>query len=72
MYMIGNYVVWPYLHVIEFVFLLQPMVYNKTCVKRPLKIDQTNVLKTNGNEGQKYCRMLLSEYSAILMICIKR
>ena len=47
--------------------------YNKTCVERPLSKrpqigfqDQLTL-----NEGQKYCRMLPLEYSAILLTFIK-
>ena len=47
--------------------------YSKTCVKRPLSKrpqigfeDQFSL-----NAGQKYCRMLQEEYSAILLIFIK-
>ena len=48
-------------------------MYSKTCVKRPLskrlKIgfqDQLSLIS-----GQKYCRMLQGEYSAILLTFIK-
>ena len=46
---------------------------SKTCVKRPLKNRQKG-LNDNWylNEGQKYCRMLPLEHSAILLTCIKR
>ena len=47
--------------------------YSKTCVKRPLskrpKIDFQIQLSLNA--GQKYCRMLQSEHSAVLLIFIK-
>ena len=43
------------------------LIYNKTCVKRPLKNRQNKDL----NEGQKYCRMLPLEHSAILLTFIK-
>ena len=49
--------------------------YSKTCLKGSLKKDKTKILMTNGslmNEGQKYCRMLPLEHSAILLTCIKR
>ena len=46
--------------------------YNKTCLKRPLKIDKTKILMTNGNlmkvESIAECSL---EHSAILMTCIK-
>ena len=34
--------------------------YSKTCLKRPLKIDENKGLDDKGwlNAGQKYCRML--------------
>ena len=48
-------------------------IYIKTCVKRPLskrpKIGFQNQLPLNA--GQKYCRMLPLEYSAIPITCIK-
>ena len=48
-------------------------VYSKTCVKRPLsirqKIDFRDLLSLNA--GQKYCRMLQVEHSAILLTFIK-
>ena len=60
-------------------------VYSKTCLKWPLEIDKANILMENGslmqvksiaecsfNEGQKYCRMLPLEHSAILLTCIKQ
>ena len=47
--------------------------YRKTCLKRPFKKkakigfqDQLSL-----NAGQKYCRMLQREHSAILLTCIK-
>ena len=47
--------------------------YSKTCVKRPLskrpQIGFQDQLLLNA--GQKYCRMLQGEHSAILLICIK-
>ena len=49
------------------------MLYNKTCLKRPLKKktkigfqDQLSL-----NAGQKYCRMPQGEHSAILSTFIK-
>ena len=38
-----------------------------------LKIDETEVLTTNGsNVGRKYCRMLPLEHSSILLTCIRQ
>ena len=47
--------------------------YSKTCVKRPLKNGQYKDLNDKWwlNEGQRFCRMLLLEYFAILLTCIK-
>ena len=47
--------------------------YSKTCVKRPLKNRQNKDLNDKCwlNEGQKYCRMLPLEHSAIVLTCIK-
>ena len=44
------------------------MMYSKTCLKRPLYNRQNKDLndKWQLNEGQKYCRMLPFEHSAIL------
>ena len=46
---------------------------SKTCHKQSLKNDKTNILITNGSlmKGQKYCRMLPLEHSAICLTCIK-
>ena len=48
------------------------MTYSKTCVKRPFskrqKIGFQDQLSLNA--GQKYCRMLQGEHSAILLIFI--
>ena len=48
-------------------------IYSKTCVKRPLskrpKIGFQDQLSLNA--GQKYCRMLQGEHSAILSTFIK-
>ena len=48
-------------------------IYRKTCLKRPLKknteIDFQDGLSPNA--GQKYCRMLQGEHSAILSTYIK-
>ena len=46
------------------------MFYSKTCVKRPIKIDKTKILMTNGSllkvESITECS------TAILLTCIKR
>ena len=49
------------------------IVYSKTCLKRPLKkktklgfLDRLSL-----NAGQKYCRMLQGEHSAMLSAFIK-
>ena len=46
---------------------------SKTCVNRRLSKDRKLVFKTNYrlNAGQKYCRMLQGEHSAILLTFIK-
>ena len=46
---------------------LSPLICSKTCLKRPLK--KKNRLSLNA--GQKYCRMLQGEHSAILPTFIK-
>ena len=47
--------------------------YSKTCVNRPLSKRTKNVFKIDYllNAGQKYCRMLQREHSAILSTFIK-
>ena len=48
-------------------------VYSKTCLKRPLKT-QTTIdfhFQLSLNAGQKYCRILQREHSAILSTFIK-
>ena len=49
-------------------------IYSKTCLKRLLKNRQNKDLKDQLllNAGQKYCRMLPLEHSAIRLTCIKR
>ena len=49
------------------------MEYSKTCVKRPLSKRSQIGLKDQLllNAGQKYCRMLQGEHSAILSTVIK-
>ena len=51
----------------------QSSKYSKTCLKRPLskkkKMGFQDVLSLNA--GQKYCRMLQGEHSAILSTCIE-
>ena len=53
--------------------ILVPIIYSKTCVERPLskrpKVDFQDQLSLNA--GQKYCRMLQGEHSAILLTFIK-
>ena len=48
-------------------------LYSETCVKQPIskrpKIGFQDQLSLNA--GQKYCRMLQGEHSAILLICFK-
>ena len=48
-------------------------VYSKTCLKRPLKKDTKIGFQDqlSLNAGQKYCRMLQREHSAILLTFIK-
>ena len=47
-------------------------LYSKTCVKRPLiKGPKCFSDQLSLNAGQKYCRMLQVEHSAILLTCIK-
>ena len=54
-------------------FISLQNVYSKICVIRPLsksvKIGFQDQLSHNA--GQKYCRMLQGEHSAILLTCIK-
>ena len=47
--------------------------YSKTCVKRPLSKRQKNgsLDQLSLNAGQKYCRMLQGEHSALLWTFIK-
>ena len=48
-------------------------VLRKTCHKRPLKIDKTKVLKTDGSLMQVESIAECSrEHSAILLTCVKR
>ena len=46
-------------------------LYNKTCVKQPLSKIGFLQEKLSLNAGQKYCRMLQEEHSAILSTFIK-
>ena len=48
-------------------------LYSKTCVKRTLQKRQKNGFQDQSslNAGQKYCRMLQEEHSAILLTFIK-
>ena len=51
----------------------QALTYSKTCLKRPLK-KKTKIGfqdRLSLNAGQKYCRMLHGEHSAILLTFIK-
>ena len=52
---------------------LEGQSYSKTCLKRPLKKDQKIDFQDRLllNAGQKYCRMLQREHSAILSTFIK-
>ena len=47
---------------------------NNTCVKQPLSKDKKTVLQDliSPNAGQKYCRILQGEHSAILSTFIKK
>ena len=49
------------------------MKYSKTCVKQTLSKRQKNGFQDqlSLNAGQKYCRMLQGEHSAILLTFIK-
>ena len=48
--------------------------YSKTCVKRPLKIDKTNILMTSASlmKVESIAECSPGEHSAILLNCIKR
>ena len=48
-------------------------VYSKTCLKLTLENKTKNVFqdRLSLNAGQKYCRMLQGEHSAILLTFIK-
>ena len=61
------------IHGISFTYSVTRIYYSKTCLKRPLK-KKTKIGFQNGlslNAGQKYCRMLQGEHSAILSTFIK-
>ena len=49
------------------------LYYSKTCLKRPLKRKTKTIFqdRLSLNAGQKYCRMLPLEHSAILSTFIK-
>ena len=49
------------------------LLYSKTCVKQPLSKRPINGFqdRLSLNAGQKYCRMLQREHSAIISIFIK-
>ena len=54
--------------------LRQVLLYSKTCLKRPLKRRTPTIgfqYRLLLNAGQKYCRMLQGEHSAILSTSIK-
>ena len=57
----------------ESIAIMCDRVYSKTCVKWPLPKRQKLGLQDqlSINEGQKYCRMLPLEHSAILLTFIK-
>ena len=54
--------------------LLDKCEYTKTFVKRPLSKIQKICFQDQSslNAGEKYCRMLLGEHSAILLTFIKQ
>ena len=53
-------------------YLPVPMNYSKTCLKGPFKKTKIGFQdRLSPNAGQKYCRMLRGEHSAILSTCIK-
>ena len=57
----------------EKVLILVSQLYSKTCLKQPL-IKDTKIGfqdRLSLNAGQKYCRMLQREHSAILLTFIK-
>ena len=57
----------------EYPFICKKKKYSKTCVKRPLSKDRKFGCQDqlSLNAGQKYCRMLKGEHSAILSTFIK-
>ena len=59
--------------VVPIAFALGFDIYSKTCVKRPLSKRQKIGIQDQLllNAGQKYCRMLPSEHSAIPLTFIK-
>ena len=52
---------------------IENIFYSKTCVKRPLKKETNNDFQgqLSLNAGQKYCRMLQWEHSALHLTFIK-
>ena len=53
---------------------VKEVMYSKTCLKLPFKKRQNKDVNAKWflNEGQKYCRMLPLEHSAILLTCMKQ
>ena len=54
------------------VLLIFYILYSRTCLKQPLK-NKTKIVFEDSlslNAGQKYCKMLQGEHSAILLTCI--
>ena len=58
---------------IDFIITKKPWIYSKTCLKLSLK-RKTKIgfqVQLSLYAGQKYCRMLQGEHSAILLTFIK-
>ena len=70
-HIVGNHMSW--LKYICYIVCLCQYLYNKTCVKRPLSKRPKTGFQDQLllNAGQKYCRMLQGEHSAILFNFIK-
>ena len=70
---------WRYMHGFNCIFMLLlliccislAIVYSKTCLKRPLKKKAKIQAWLSLYAGQKYCRMIQGEHSAILLTFIK-
>ena len=60
-------------HLIHDICLINPLIYSKTCLKLSLKYDAKIGFqyRLSLNAGQKYCRMLQGEHSAILLTFIR-